>query len=68
MEEKNVRNLKVYEATESRKGSSWYGGGIYKTVPQIRLQGMWLEKYGFKPGNNIKIECKSKKIIIEVVE
>lgn len=68
MAEKNIRNLKVYEASESRKGNSWYGGGSYKAVPQIRLQGAWLEKIDFKPGSKIKVECQSKKIIIELID
>lgn len=64
MEEKNIRKLKVYEATERRKGGGWYSGGSYKTVPQIRLQGVWLEKLGYEPGAELRVECKEGKIII----
>lgn len=38
----------------------------YKSVPQIRLQGAWLENNcGFEPGTNIKVLCEEERLVIE---
>ncbi len=59
---KTNRNIKVYEATVV-KSNPW-GLSSYKTVPQIRLQGLWLEELGFEPGDEMYIECSGGKIVI----
>lgn len=33
-------------------------------VPQIILQGKWVEKFGFSAGSNIRVECYPNKLII----
>ena len=56
------RKMKVYGATVASR-RTWYTSSKYNTVPQIRLQGLWLEKdCGFQPGTPIKVECH--KIVI----
>ncbi len=35
-----------------------------KTIPQIRLEGQWLQALGFCVGNKIKLDCKKNRIII----
>jgi len=35
-------------------------------VPEIRLEGQWLEQLGFKKGNTVKIDQKKNKLIITV--
>jgi hypothetical protein len=42
-----------------------YRGKRYN--PQIRLQGRWLEAAGIKPGDKVKVEVQSEKIVIEKI-
>lgn len=61
---KKERKMKVYEATMVSRGN-WWGSTKYKSVPQIRLQGLWLEKdCGFEPGTPIKVECENGRLVI----
>ncbi|RHL85815.1 type I addiction module toxin, SymE family [Dorea formicigenerans] len=54
--------MKVYEATTVSRGIDTK----YKSVPQIRLQGAWLENNcGFEPGTNIKVLCEEGRLVIE---
>ena len=58
---KKTRNLKIYPKLRVRTWDNII-------VPEIRLQGKWLEKLGFKEGGNIKIEQNYKKITITIIE
>ncbi len=49
------RNLKVYEAPTGRASN----------IPSIRLQGKWLEKFGFETGDMITVREEEGKLIIE---
>ncbi len=49
-----IRKLKVYHKSNASG----------KDIPTIHLQGSWLEKYGFKPGDYIAVECNEKKLTI----
>lgn len=61
---KKERKMKVYEATTVSRGK-WWTTTKYTTVPQIRLQGLWLEKAcGFEPGTSIKVECEYGRLVI----
>ncbi len=55
MAEKSERKLKVY-------GMSGYN---YKLVPTIMLKGTYLEKFGFRRGDQIHVRMEEYKIIIE---
>jgi hypothetical protein len=44
----NSRTLKI-----EADGDHWKG----KIKPKIRLQGLWLERAGFKPGNRVSVQC-----------
>ena len=59
---KKDRRAKVYEASVPGKSEGWRS--TYKTVPQIKLQGAWLEELGFEPGTEMRIECSGGKLII----
>lgn len=61
---KKERKLKVYEKIVRRECGGWYTGSTYKTVPEIRLQGEWLDKLGFEPRTRVKVECEKGKIVI----
>lgn len=56
---KNSRSLKIYRKYQTRK----YRG---TTIPQIRLEGKWLEKFGFKEGQMINIKPMKNKLIITI--
>lgn len=43
-------------------------GRNYQKVPQIQLQGKWLEKWGFSMGENVKVECYTDRLIISKAE
>ena len=55
MEENNIRKLKVYRFISSNSGSN---------TPSIRLDGKWLQEYGFNTGDFISVECKDGELII----
>ncbi|WP_237276426.1 SymE family type I addiction module toxin [Tenacibaculum ovolyticum] len=55
-----IRILKIYSKFRYRRWSNNY------TVPEIRLEGKWLEELGFKQGNEVIIEQKKNKLTITV--
>ena len=56
------RILKIYSKFRYRRWGNNY------TVPEIRLEGQWLEQLGFEQGNEVLIEQKNNKLIITVRE
>ena len=54
---KKSRTLKIYPKIRFR---TW----DRITVPEIRLQGIWLRELGFKQGKQIKIEEHKNRLII----
>lgn len=52
------RKLKIYAKYQPRR----WGGGV--SIPEIRLEGKWLDKLGFKTGQTIIIEQELHKLII----
>lgn len=60
---KKERKMKVYEATTVSQNQG-YIQTKYKSVPQIRLQGLWLEQLGFEPGAEVKVECEEGRLVI----
>ena len=56
---KKIRNLTIYPKIRFR---TW----DRITVPEIRLQGIWLKNLGFKQGQQIKVEEHKNKLIITV--
>jgi hypothetical protein len=49
------RRLKAYPT-----GDHWRG----KTVPQIRLQGQWLEQAGFPPFTKVVVEIEQNGVLV----
>lgn len=46
-------------------------GDIYrngKSVPMLRVSGLWLEELGFKTGDFVKIKCEDGQLIISLNE
>lgn len=46
-------------------------GNIYrngKSVPMLRVSGLWLEELGFKTGDFVKIKCENGQLIISLNE
>lgn len=66
MEQKKHRNLKVYETSVApSSNTSFYSrSGGYKSVPQIPMQGKWLEELDFGAGTPISVECENGRLII----
>lgn len=56
---KGFRKLKIYTKFRSRT----YDNIL---IPEIRLEGKWLEKLGFKQGETVCIEQKKNKLIITI--
>jgi len=52
--ETSDRQLKVYSGS----------GRDYKQVPQIRLQGKWLEDCGFETGTEFSVKCEAGKLTL----
>ena len=53
------RKLKIYTKYQARA----YGG---TTIPEIRLNGKWLDKLGFKQGQMINIKQNKNKLTITI--
>ncbi|HEX8016418.1 MAG TPA: SymE family type I addiction module toxin [Flavobacterium sp.] len=53
------RKLKIHTKYQART----YGG---TTIPEIRLEGKWLEKLGFRKGQIVNIEQKKNKLTITI--
>lgn len=49
------RKLKVYQMP----------GDVPRSIPCIRLQGRWLEKLGYRPGQTIMVREEASRLIIE---
>lgn len=63
------RKLKVYGVQVERKARSIFAAARrWLEVPQIRLQGLWLQEIGFKPGDNLNVQCEEGKLIISRCE
>jgi toxic protein SymE len=54
-----TRKLTIY--TKFRQN-----GRDYTTIPEIRLEGKWLEKLGFMQGQKVKVEQEEFKLTITV--
>ncbi|MFY0601951.1 MAG: SymE family type I addiction module toxin [Cyclobacteriaceae bacterium] len=37
-------------------------------IPEIKMEGKWLEKLGFKKGEHVKVEWKRNKLILTPIE
>lgn len=53
-EGKKARSLKVYGVADGKRN----------VIPQLRLQGKWLEDCGFPTGCRISVECKDGQLTI----
>jgi len=54
------RKLKIYRKFRARRWD-------YITVPEIRLQGKWLEKLGFTEGAQVTIKQQRHQLIITLL-
>lgn len=48
------RKMTVYKTTGTR----------YQHIPQIKMQGDWLEDAGFSIGDHIQVKCQKNRLII----
>lgn len=53
------RKLKIHSKFRTRRWDN-------TTVPEIRLEGRWLEEAGFKKGERVKIQVKKNKLTITI--
>ncbi|WP_299216662.1 SymE family type I addiction module toxin [uncultured Dokdonia sp.] len=58
---KTFRKLKIYQKFRSR---TW----DHTTVPEIRLEGKWLQALGFEEGKEINVKQQRNKLTITLVE
>jgi len=56
----NSRKLKIHTKFQAR------AYGATTTIPEIRLEGKWLEKLGFKQGQTVHIQEKKNKLTITI--
>jgi toxic protein SymE len=57
---KKIRFLKVYKKAQQRHR-------YYAIVPEIRLEGQWLEKIGFEIGSTIQVNVCDKQLQVSVI-
>lgn len=55
------RRLKIY--SKYRSDAPWES----RYVPEIRLNGKWLEQLGFDYGEAIVVKCETNRIVIEIL-
>lgn len=58
---KKDRRLKVYEKAQLRRFK-------YVVVPEIRLEGKWLQKLGFEAGKEIYVQQQKNKLTIRLLD
>jgi len=58
---KRIRKLKIYQKFQSRERKNI-------TVPEIRLEGKWLEELGFEIGKEIEINQQQNKLTITLTK
>jgi len=58
---KQIRKLKIYQKFQSRERKNI-------TVPEIRLEGKWLEELGFEIGKGIEIKQQQNKLTITLTK
>ena len=63
MTKKNERKLKLQPEYRTANTSN----GL-KTVPSLRLSGIWLEQSGFKAGQQVTVTVMDEELIIHPVE
>ena len=51
------RKLKIHAKFRPRRWD-------YTVVPEIRLEGRWLEELGFKQGQQVRVEQQRNKLVI----
>lgn len=56
----NPRKLKIHSKHQAR------AYGATTTIPEIRLEGKWLDKLGFKQGQMVIIDQEKNKLTITV--
>ncbi|MGE0931160.1 SymE family type I addiction module toxin [Peijinzhouia sedimentorum] len=56
----NSRKLKIHTKHQAR------AYGATTTIPEIRLEGKWLDRLGFKQGKMVIIDQKKNKLTITV--
>lgn len=68
MSETKNKNLKVYGISyEVNNPQGYYASSkMIVPIPQIRIQGKWLEDCGFNPGVPVTVHCDEGKLIIKV--
>ena len=64
--ENSIRKLKIYRKLTNTYSSHFYYGGVTKCIPQLRMEGVWLERAGFIVGARITITVSQNKLIIEL--
>lgn len=55
------RKVKIYSKFRSRRRDN-------TTVPEIRLQGKWLDEFGFYEGHQVKVHLEYNKLTITKIE
>lgn len=58
---KQTRKIKLQPKTRQL---TW---GSVKIVPELRVNGNWLEEHGFKAGKSVEITIKQNELIIKPV-
>lgn len=61
MQSKNHKQVKL----QPKHRYLTYG---HKTVPELKLSGVWLEQLGFNPGESVRVTTREKLLIIEPLE
>lgn len=54
---KGFKKLKIYRKFRARRWDN-------TTVPEIRLEGKWLDQLGFKEGEEVTVKLYRKKLVI----
>ncbi len=56
---REIRKLKVYSKYISKPGTS-------RVIGEIRISGIWIEKYGFKRGTIVDVFCQPNELRIVI--
>lgn len=68
MERMNKKQVKIQGKFRASRSRGIMANSLNKTVPWLNVNGVWLEKLGFRVGDRVNITSSAGKLIIERLE
>jgi hypothetical protein len=64
MADRKTRIVKLHSKYRPSLATGWFRNHVSKDAPWLNVSGKWLEKAGFRTGDQVAIEVSEGKLII----